>query len=109
MDLIGGAADPVIMITSTPVRWGAEKSAIFCRAGVMVRFPAAMSPSPSASAGSSRVALDEFLGVADVPALLHFRTRRGVPEGLPRPDVRPREFKQRLMRHIGAEAPLRDH
>jgi phosphonopyruvate decarboxylase len=55
------------------------------------------------------VALDEFLGVADGPALLHFRTRRGVPEGLPRPDVRPREVKQRLMRHIGAEAPWRDH
>jgi phosphonopyruvate decarboxylase len=63
----------------------------------------------AASAGSSRVALDEFLGVADGPALLHFRTRRGVPEGLPRPDVRPREVKQRLMRHIGAEAPWRDH
>ena len=59
--------------------------------------------------GSSRAALEEFLGVADGPALLHFRTLRGVPEGLPRPDVRPREVKQRLMRHIGAEAPWRDH
>ena len=62
----------------------------------------------AAGAGSDKAALTEFLGVADGPALLHFHTRRGVPEGLPRPDVSPREVRQRLMRHIGAEAPWRD-
>jgi len=63
----------------------------------------------AATAGCERPVLDEFLRAAEGPALLHFRTRRGVPEGLPRPNVRPREVKQRLMRHIGAEAPWRDH
>jgi phosphonopyruvate decarboxylase len=62
----------------------------------------------AAAAGSSQAALQEFLRAADGPALLHFRTRRGVPEGLPRPDVRPRQVKQRLMNHIGADAPWRD-
>jgi len=61
-----------------------------------------------AAAGSTRSALQAFLRDQDGPALLHFRTRRGVPEGLPRPDVTPRQVKQRLMRHIGADAPWRD-
>ena len=62
----------------------------------------------SASAGASRAVLDEFLRLEDGPAFLQLRTARGVPEGLPRPDVTPRQVRQRLMRHIGADAPWRD-
>jgi phosphonopyruvate decarboxylase len=58
-----------------------------------------------ASTGVSRRQLVTFLDDEGGPALLHFRTRRGVPEGLPRPNVSPRQVKQRLMTHIGAEAP----
>jgi hypothetical protein len=32
------------------------------------------------------------------------KTRRGVPEGLPRPDLTPRQVKQRLLRHLGIDA-----
>jgi len=62
----------------------------------------------SAEAGSDAAALRAFLGRREGPALLHFRTTRGVPEGLPRPDVRPREVRRRLMAHIGADTPWRD-
>ncbi len=53
----------------------------------------------------SRAELDVFLKAAQGPSLLQLKTRRGIPEGLPRPDVSPREVKQRLMRHLGVEAP----
>lgn len=49
--------------------------------------------------------LRAFLADRNGPSLLHLLTRRGVPEGLPRPDVTPREVKQRLMNHLGVDAP----
>jgi phosphonopyruvate decarboxylase len=49
--------------------------------------------------------LDRFLLGSQGPAMLQLKIRRGVPEGLPRPDVRPREVKQRLMRHLGIDVP----
>jgi len=49
--------------------------------------------------------LEAFLSSAGGPSLLQFRTLRGVPDDLPRPDVTPREVKQRLMQHLGADAP----
>lgn len=52
-----------------------------------------------------RPELEAFLQGREGPALLHLRTRCGVPEGLPRPDVSPREVKQRLMRHLGVDTP----
>ena len=56
-------------------------------------------------------ALDDlraFLSAGPGPSLLHMQTRRGVPEGLPRPNVTPRQVRQRLMHHIGAETAWRD-
>ena len=58
-----------------------------------------------AESGETATQLAGFLRDENGPALLHFRTRRGVPEGLPRPDVTPRQVKQRLMAQIGAGAP----
>jgi phosphonopyruvate decarboxylase len=49
--------------------------------------------------------LQRFLRATQGPSLLHLKIRRGVPEGLPRPDVSPREVKQRLMRHLGIDVP----
>lgn len=49
--------------------------------------------------------LQRFLQGGSGPSLLQLKTRRGVPEGLPRPDVTPREVKQRLMRHLGIDVP----
>jgi phosphonopyruvate decarboxylase len=49
--------------------------------------------------------LQGFLRGDRGPSLLQLKTRRGVPEGLPRPDVTPREVKQRLMRHLGIDVP----
>ena len=60
-----------------------------------------------ASAGDSLEDLRGFLSKDTGPSMLHFRTRRGVPEGLPRPDVGPRTVKQRLMAHLGVETPWR--
>jgi len=59
----------------------------------------------SAEAGASAADLQRFLGRDDGPALLHLGIRRGVPEGLPRPDVSPRQVRQRLMRHLGIDVP----
>lgn len=58
-----------------------------------------------ASSGVSVEDLRQFLAGGTGPSMLHLLTRRGVPEGLPRPDVKPREVKQRLMNHLGVEAP----
>jgi phosphonopyruvate decarboxylase len=49
--------------------------------------------------------LESFLQTQNGPSLLHLKTKRGVPEDLPRPDVSPREVKQRLMRHLGVDTP----
>ena len=49
--------------------------------------------------------LQGFLRGDRGPSLLQLKTRRGVPEGLPRPDVTPRDVKQRLMRHLGIDVP----
>ena len=42
---------------------------------------------------------------AKAPAFLHILTERGVPEGLPRPSVKPADVARRLMRHLGVETP----
>ncbi len=49
--------------------------------------------------------LDRFLQRTSGPALLQLKTRPGVPDDLPRPDVTPRQVKQRLMRHLGIDVP----
>jgi phosphonopyruvate decarboxylase len=49
--------------------------------------------------------LEHFLRGENGPSLLQFKTRRGVPENLPRPNIDPRAVKQRLMQHLGADAP----
>jgi len=49
--------------------------------------------------------VQRFLGAKVGPSLLHLKIRRGVPAGLPRPDVAPRQVKQRLMRHLGIDVP----
>ena len=59
----------------------------------------------AAAEGSSRAELDDFLGAEQGPSLLQLRIRRGVPENLPRPDVSPRQVRQRLMAHLGIDVP----
>jgi phosphonopyruvate decarboxylase len=59
----------------------------------------------TAATASNLSAVDSFLGASSGPAFLQVITKRGVPEGLPRPDVRPGQVKQRLMRHLGVDAP----
>ena len=44
--------------------------------------------------------MDNFLQ-AKAPAFKYVETSRGVPEGLPRPSVRPADVAKRLMRHLG--------
>ena len=39
------------------------------------------------------------------PAFMHTHTTRGVPEGLPRPSVKPADVARRLMRQLGVNAP----
>lgn len=58
-------------------------------------------------AGEGLVMTDlmEFLQARSGPSMLQLKTRRGVPEDLPRPNVRPREVRERLMRHLGIDAP----
>jgi phosphonopyruvate decarboxylase len=53
------------------------------------------------SAGSNNI--DSFLQ-SNAPAFKYVNTRQGVPEGLPRPSVKPAEVARRLMKHIGANA-----
>lgn len=45
--------------------------------------------------------LRSFLERGGGPGFLQVRTRTGVPEGLPRPDVSPVEIKERLMKNLG--------
>jgi phosphonopyruvate decarboxylase len=63
----------------------------------------------TAEEGVTDAELQSFLQAGGGPALLQMKTRRGVPEGLPRPNVTPRQVKQRLMRHIGVDAPWAGH
>lgn len=49
--------------------------------------------------------LQRFLQEREGPSLLQLKLKPGVPEDLPRPDVSPIEVKQRLMHHLGIEAP----
>jgi phosphonopyruvate decarboxylase len=58
-----------------------------------------------ADEGLSPADLDRFLRGTPGPTLLQLKTRRGVPESLPRPDVTPRQVKERLMRHLGIDVP----
>jgi phosphonopyruvate decarboxylase len=57
----------------------------------------------SAREGLGSADLEEFLRASGGPSLLQLKTRRGVPEGLPRPDVTPRQVKERLLRHLGID------
>ena len=58
-----------------------------------------------ANAVVSQQQLQDFLRRQDGPDLLHLKTVAGVPENLPRPDIRPVEVKSRLMQHIGVDVP----
>ncbi len=60
---------------------------------------------PEARESVSLSGLESFLESDRGPALLQLKTRCGVPEGLPRPDMGPRQVKERLMRHLGVETP----
>jgi phosphonopyruvate decarboxylase len=59
----------------------------------------------AAAEGLSTEDLGAFLSGRRGPSLLQLRTKRGVPDGLPRPDVTPRQVRQRLMRHLGIDVP----
>jgi len=48
--------------------------------------------------------LDRLLP-AKAPAFMYIETCKGVPEGLPRPSVKPATVARRLMRHLGVNAP----
>jgi phosphonopyruvate decarboxylase len=58
-----------------------------------------------AEEGLSAADLERFLAEREGPTLLQLKTRRGVPAGLPRPDVRPRQVTRRLMEHLGIDVP----
>jgi phosphonopyruvate decarboxylase len=57
-----------------------------------------------AASGTDRNALNRFLDSAKGPSMLHLKIRSGVPDGLPRPNVKPRVVKSRLMQHLGTES-----
>lgn len=48
--------------------------------------------------------IDSFLE-SEAPAFMYIETRRGVPEDLPRPAVKPVDAARRLMTQIGVDAP----
>jgi phosphonopyruvate decarboxylase len=54
------------------------------------------------TAGS--LGIDSFLQ-AKAPAFKCIETRQGVPEGLPRPSVKPASVARRLMQHLGVNTP----
>ena len=54
------------------------------------------------TAGSQGI--DSFLQ-AKAPAFKHIETRQGVPEGLPRPSVKPASVARRLMQQLGVNTP----
>jgi phosphonopyruvate decarboxylase len=39
------------------------------------------------------------------PAFMHIETDRGIPDGLPRPSVKPADVARRLMQHLGVNTP----
>jgi phosphonopyruvate decarboxylase len=53
--------------------------------------------------------LDAFLQRRTGPSLLQLRVHPGVPDSLPRPDVSPRQVKQRLAGHLGVTADWLQH
>lgn len=63
---------------------------------------------PSIAAACGYRSIHRFSGYQDLavflgdeaPAFMHAQTRRGVPEGLPRPTVKPAEVARRLMAHV---------
>jgi phosphonopyruvate decarboxylase len=59
----------------------------------------------SAAQAVAMESLQQFLQAREGPSLLQLKLKAGVPEGLPRPDISPAQVKQRLMRHLGIEAP----
>lgn len=56
----------------------------------------------SVEAGNAQAVTDLICGDRG-PRLAHVRTRPGVPEGLPRPSIKPQDVVARLVRHIGHE------
>ena len=58
-----------------------------------------------ASEGITAAELKAFLERKAGPSLLQLKIRPGIPDDLPRPDITPRQVKQRLMRHLGVTAP----
>ena len=55
-------------------------------------------------ASEGRLPFDSFLKAA-APAFMHVETRRGVPDGLPRPSVKPKDVARRLMKHLDVDTP----
>ncbi|MDT8321425.1 MAG: phosphonopyruvate decarboxylase [Xanthomonadales bacterium] len=62
----------------------------------------------AAEEGTTVEDVQRFLADHEGPALLHLKIKAGVPAGLPRPDVGPRQVKSRLMRRLGVETAWRD-
>jgi len=58
-----------------------------------------------ASEALSLEELNQFLQNSAGPSMLHLKTKRGVPDGLPRPDISPQSVRERLMRHLGIDVP----
>jgi phosphonopyruvate decarboxylase len=56
----------------------------------------------------TKASIASFLSRESGPQLLHLKTRPGVPGGLPRPGLMPSQVKQRLMKHLSADAAWRD-
>jgi phosphonopyruvate decarboxylase len=74
-------------------------------AGVRFARVAAACGYTHAKAAASADAVAPALAPGPGPRMLHLKTVPGVPEGLPRPSVRPAAVKQRLMAHLGVSAP----
>jgi phosphonopyruvate decarboxylase len=62
-----------------------------------------------AAEGLTALELQAFLQRSEGPSLLQLKIRPGIPDGLPRPDISPRQVKQRLMRHLGVTSPWAEH
>jgi len=66
---------------------------------------------PSIAAACGYRSIHQFQGNPDLagflsdeaPAFMHIQTNRGVPDGLPRPAIKPAEVAQRLMAHLQAK------
>jgi len=68
-----------------------------------IDFPALATACGYKTVLSGRPGIDDFLQ-AKAPAFMYVQTRRGVPEGLPRPTVKPVEVARRLMAQLGVDA-----